>query len=262
MIQKFQQVYDWPITIAKHKRSFYEELTTHSFPSARQRWCCEIMKTEVIMKYVGGRPAVAFLGIRAQESPLRAKRDRVDQNNPYMKNQIAAHPILSWSTMDVWLYTFWRGILINDAYKKGFARIGCFLCPVASLMNHYLMDYYYPEIWQGWLHNLSEFITYRHGIQEIPFHKGEKWVHTANRLIKNAHIKCAQCRKIICWKGKHYNQAQGLTTRKWQCLSCHAKKQGIPKRYLRRVIDKKVIKTKNIEFSSTYTNIQKEVLFK
>ncbi len=82
MVIKFQQVYDWPITIAKHKRSFYEELTIHSFPSARQRWCCEIMKNEVIMEYVGGRPAVAFLGIRAAESPLRAKRDRVDQNNP------------------------------------------------------------------------------------------------------------------------------------------------------------------------------------
>ena len=73
MIPKFQQVYDWPITIAKHKRTFYEELTIHSFPSARQRWCCETMKNEVIMEYVGGRPAVAFLGIRAQESPLRAK---------------------------------------------------------------------------------------------------------------------------------------------------------------------------------------------
>lgn len=248
MIQRFQKFYDWPITIAKHNKSFFDELAIHSFPSATQRWCCQVMKNEVIMEYVNGKPALAFLGIRAQESPLRAKRSRIDQNNPYMKNQVAAHPILNWSTLDVWIYTFWRNIPINDAYKKGFARVGCFLCPVASLMNHLLMDYYYPKLWQKWLHCISAFISYRHNIRNIEFRKGEKWVYTVSRAIKNVHVKCLKCHKIICWKGKRYNLSQNIPARKWCCLSCHAKKQGIPKRYLRKVIDKKIIRANKINF--------------
>lgn len=129
------------------------------FPSTKARFCTDKLKIEPFIDWVLDEVKDNFLviqGIRADESPARAKMDSqchyfkfyttpygYDQNNrakfyTYRKkevleycNQYAAdvdRPIFEWTAEQVFDYIASEGFSPNPLYLQGFKRVGCFPC--------------------------------------------------------------------------------------------------------------------------------------
>ncbi|HID24609.1 MAG TPA: hypothetical protein EYP14_19725, partial [Planctomycetaceae bacterium] len=150
-------------------------------PSRVMRWCCTIFKTGPIsnlFQSFGEQRVLAFYGIRANESLRRSGYARVtisgvdskpipidEEEDLYaipastakIGQQIIASPILNWSEFDVWLYILLRGLDFNDAYRWGFSRVGCWLCPMNSRWSDVLTRLYFPEQADRWREQLIRF---------------------------------------------------------------------------------------------------------
>ena len=118
-------------------------------PSFENRWCCSVHKsvpqTIQLKEYLGKADAksLVFLGNRADESCNRKNNALVDVGVKH-KSQVNANGIINWSSLEVYLYLMMNGIELNPAYREGFMRIGCKLCPRASSL--YLGFYY--AVWR------------------------------------------------------------------------------------------------------------------
>ena len=58
------------------------------------------------------------------------------------------HPIIDWSTTDVWEYIRSRGIRYCSLYDEGFKRIGCVLCPMTRDIERQLARW--PKLCNAW----------------------------------------------------------------------------------------------------------------
>ena len=106
-------------------------------PSFDNRWCCSVHKTVPqtigLKEYLGKADAkgMIFLGARADEGMNRRTSSLVDVGVKH-KSQVNANGIINWSSLEVFLYLMMNGIELNPAYREGYIRIGCVLCPRAS----------------------------------------------------------------------------------------------------------------------------------
>lgn len=91
-------------------------------PTRLLRFCCRELKED---KGVG---RVVVTGIRWQESGARSKRGMVEGCTKGHKSYV--HPIIDWSSDDVWQYHRERGLPHCELYDEGYHRIGCVLCPM------------------------------------------------------------------------------------------------------------------------------------
>lgn len=131
-------------------------------PTRKARFCCAILKEQA------GAGTVTCIGIRAAESTKRAKRhpvevigqrvgyeirdDKLIQETPggelmfetecketvYCvggKDKVVISPIFEWTDKDVWDFIREHNMPYCDLYDKGFHRIGCLFCPMASLLE-------------------------------------------------------------------------------------------------------------------------------
>ncbi|MFH1322997.1 MAG: phosphoadenosine phosphosulfate reductase family protein, partial [Methanobacteriota archaeon] len=87
---------------------------------------------------------LTFIGQRKYESEVRANSDHI-WKNPWVGNQIGATPIQNWTALHVWLYLFWKKAKYNPLYEEGFDRIGCWLCPSASMADFTRLSQIHPE---------------------------------------------------------------------------------------------------------------------
>ena len=139
-----------PVLTSKNSQQDFFELCKEFGPPSRMlRWCCTVFKTGFISKKVNssfkGKAAVrTFYGIRRNESKSRRTYDRED-NSPKISKQKVASPIIDWMDYDIWLYILTTGIDFNDAYRKGYARVGCWCCPNNSRWSQFLSSVYMPE---------------------------------------------------------------------------------------------------------------------
>ncbi len=119
-------------------QSFWHLITTTNPPAATGRgikWCCTKIKeapSEIIP--IKNR----FLGIRAEESPHRAKYGRI--NN--IKDQKHFYPIFHWKEWQVWEFIEYYNLPYPKLYDEGLDRIGCVICP-----NHYGRHDFYRTRW-------------------------------------------------------------------------------------------------------------------
>lgn len=60
------------------------------------------------------------------------------------KGQYSFNAILEWTSAEVWLYIFAKGIYVNEAYKKGNSRAGCLFCPMGGNKGDYIQYCSYP----------------------------------------------------------------------------------------------------------------------
>ncbi|MFW6103250.1 MAG: phosphoadenosine phosphosulfate reductase family protein [Chloroflexota bacterium] len=75
--------------------------------------------------------------------------------DPQIKGEVLASPIRDWTDLEVWSYTLWRGLPVNEGYRYGLRRIGCLYCPFNGLWSRYLIRVLYPELderWRSFLH--------------------------------------------------------------------------------------------------------------
>ena len=123
-----------PLISARNKEKDFEELCKLVGPPSRvMRWCCTIFKTGTIQKrikslYRDKNQILTFYGIRRSESLSRSKYER-ESDSPKITKQRIVSPIIDWMDFDIWLYILTSGIDFNDAYRLGYARVGCWCCP-------------------------------------------------------------------------------------------------------------------------------------
>ena len=112
-------------------------------PARVLRWCCSVHKSapqtlklrEITGKenYVG----MDFVGVRKHESAARSAY-QYENFGKKQKGQYSYNAILDWTSAEVWLYIFAKGIYVNEAYKKGNSRAGCLLCPMSGNLSNYV----------------------------------------------------------------------------------------------------------------------------
>ncbi|HCL4436932.1 TPA: phosphoadenosine phosphosulfate reductase family protein [Clostridium botulinum] len=123
-----------PFKIAINKDKNFESMCKLVGPPSRvMRWCCTIFKTGAITRKIdvlfkGKEKILSFHGIRWCESSNRKKYTKTSTDSKIAK-QLVACPIIDWIDFDIWLYILGRDIDFNDAYRYGFTRVGCWLCP-------------------------------------------------------------------------------------------------------------------------------------
>lgn len=150
-LEEFRKIHPrTPILIAKNKDQDFNELCKVIGPPSRMmRWCCTIFKTGSITRKIDSTfknkiKVLTFQGLRRNESIARSKYDRESNGAKITKQQTVA-PIIDWLDFDVWLYILTRNIPFNNAYKKGFSRVGCWCCPNNSYWSEYLSNIYMNE---------------------------------------------------------------------------------------------------------------------
>lgn len=137
-------------SLAKNHESvlnYWEKIGT---PSDKHRWCCSVMKTAPLyrmLKVPGTNKqakVLAFEGVRAEESTRRSGYDRIGKGVKH-STTINARPVLSWSTIEIFLYIWKYALPVNRSYRKGMTRVGCLICPFASEWNEMMVHNHYAD---------------------------------------------------------------------------------------------------------------------
>ena len=113
------------------------------WPSSTTRYCTSDQKRDQIQKLItkesraiGGQ--VRFLncmGLRAEESPARAKAAALEVNKRASSKTRTVEnwlPIQAWTTGDVWRTNVESGVEIHPVYRAGMNRLSCVFCIFAS----------------------------------------------------------------------------------------------------------------------------------
>lgn len=126
--------------------------TWNSFgpPATMNRWCCSVHKTSpqiTLLREITGKydfTGMAFTGIRAEESSSRSEYDFVSAGQKH-NGQYSCHGILDWNSAELFIYIYTRQLVLNKAYIKGNARVGCLVCPNSSGKHEYIKRTCYTE---------------------------------------------------------------------------------------------------------------------
>lgn len=128
-------------------------------PARKIRWCCSVHKAspslvkvkEIIAEQrrchvvdVKNFRAMAFIGVRAEESETRSTYDKISVSRKHPA-QINFYPILRWSSAEVFLYLFAENLPFNQSYRNGLPRVGCKLCPMSSPWYDCTTNHHYAE---------------------------------------------------------------------------------------------------------------------
>ena len=148
-----------PFFIEKNEDSNFFDMCKQIGPPSRVKtWCCSIFKTGPIGTTLAelDEKVLTFYGIRRNESASRSKYTKVGKS-PKLEKQVVASPIIDWIELDIWLYILFEGVDFNDAYKQGFSRVGCWLCPNGSGWSDFLASIYMGDDSDRWNSFLVDF---------------------------------------------------------------------------------------------------------
>lgn len=171
---KFIREYYPKCTFVRPRQSFWHLLTTHNPPGGTGRgikWCCTKIK-EMPSNAIPVKNRV--LGIRAEESPARAKYGRINQ----IRDQIHFYPIFHWKEWHIWEFIKQHNLVYPKLYDDGFDRIGCVICP-----NHHNRHELYREHWPNHFKCFEKYVR-------IWWHKRQlqgkiMWHNTADEFLKD-----------------------------------------------------------------------------
>ena len=131
-------------------------------PGRRMRWCCQVHKsvpTILLMREITGNydvKAVVYEGVRAEESARRAGYEDVSEGVKNI-NQVNCRPIFKWNAAELFIYLLHNNILLNDAYRIGFNRVGCTICPLSSGWKDSISNHVYAEEIALLLHKVEDY---------------------------------------------------------------------------------------------------------
>lgn len=140
--------------IEKPERTMWKLIVDKGFPPMRnKRYCCEWLKER------GGSERRVMTGIRRDESTARSRRNYVERC--YKDGQkVYVHPIFDWSEAEVWEYTRDRSLPVCSLYEHQ-KRIGCVMCPMASLKNRRAERDRYPGFYKAYLRTFAKMLQRR-----------------------------------------------------------------------------------------------------
>lgn len=131
------------VILDKPAEKIWSLVERKGLPSRLTRYCCEYLK-----EYNGaGRRIVT--GIRWAESNRRRKRKMIEVCN-HDKTKIFLHPIIDWTTSEVWEYIRGTGLSYCSLYDEGFKRLGCVLCPFTTPSQTAIEMARWPKVADAW----------------------------------------------------------------------------------------------------------------
>ncbi len=137
---------------------FWKVLDRFGPPARDFRWCCKVLKTGPMMRYLKKNfpeGVLAIIGQRKYESAVRSRSPRI-WKNPWIPLQTSFSPIQNWTSLHVWTYLMIEKAPINELYRMGFHRIGCYLCPAGEVGDFDRVKEAYPEGWERWKRYLKD----------------------------------------------------------------------------------------------------------
>jgi len=140
---KFIREYHPDTIIDRPKMSIWKGIQIHGMPRRQSRWCCELIKEQ----HGSGRRVIT--GIRWQESPRRAERQMVEVCKTD-KTKVFVHPIIDWTTKEVWEYINDEEVPYCSLYDDGFKRLGCILCPMGTPRQTQFELKRFPKFADAW----------------------------------------------------------------------------------------------------------------
>jgi len=130
------------VEIIKPAETMWQLICRKGMPPRRNaRFCCEVLKEN------GGSGHIVVTGVRWGESARRSKR-KMNESCYRDKTKRFLHPIIDWSTSDVWTYIRERGLDYCCLYDQGQSRVGCVLCPMTRDVAHQIARW--PRIAAAW----------------------------------------------------------------------------------------------------------------
>ena len=178
VVETYKMAKNFPnCEIMNPEKGFYQYVDQDKMiPTRFARFCCRIFKVGVMVEKLDhNHPYLMWMGMRNEESATRSGYEDEWVNTSEWGDTCwqGILPIRKWSELDVWLYTLWRGIEINQKYKYGYSRVGCAIaCPYYTKSTWVLDKYFYSKGYERWRKILKE-----------DFIENKKW------LIMNCTIK-------------------------------------------------------------------------
>lgn len=133
-------------------------------PTPLKRFCCRELKES------RDSNCVVVTGVRHEESHKRKSRQAVeimtrrrhpefvrgsfDEFNMYKqhhidcimgKDRLIVNPIIEWTSQDVWDFLDYMDLPHCELYDRGYTRVGCLFCPMASRRSLHMMERDYPK---------------------------------------------------------------------------------------------------------------------
>ena len=140
-LEQFGKEYH-PEVITEHPAiPIFKALQKKGMPRRQARWCCELIKE----KHGSGRTVVT--GIRWQESGRRKHRMMYEVCHSD-ETKMFLHPIIDWTTADVWEFIKLENIPYCSLYDEGFKRLGCVLCPMTRKTEFQIKRF--PKLAEAW----------------------------------------------------------------------------------------------------------------
>mgnify|MGYP001558325665 CR=1 FL=1 len=121
-------------------------------PRRNARFCCEYLK-----EYAGAGRVVAT-GVRWAESWHRRRRSMVEACR-WVKAKSFIHPIIDWTTAEVWEYIRANSLEYCSLYDEGFKRLGCVLCPMTTTQQAKRDMQRWPKIAQAWFRACARYFN-------------------------------------------------------------------------------------------------------
>ena len=176
--KKFCEMRGVPFHVARAPYCAEESWSKFGSPGRRNRWCCDVHKsspsTILARKLSDGRPVVDIQGVRKAESFTRSKYEAVGPSK--VRGATDVRPLLEWGSAEIWMTIYSRGLYVNDLYKLGASRVGCVLCPMASLTSDVFAEKHAPDLYR----KLRELIDATYTNERFMHAKPEAWRRRIN----------------------------------------------------------------------------------
>ena len=138
--------------VVRPKKSFFQLVSEHGYPSRFSRFCCSILKEYKVCDR-------AIKGIRRSESRKRAERYKEPERcRVYSaKEKVKEYlPILEWTDQDVEDFIKERNIKCHPLYYRGgqfdvTKRLGCIGCPLQSRKKRIQEFKDNPKMLKAWI---------------------------------------------------------------------------------------------------------------
>jgi|LGOV01.1.fsa_nt_gb phosphoadenosine phosphosulfate reductase len=199
--ETYNKEYSNIIRAKNRKEDFFELCEKIGPPSRLLRWCCTYFKTAPIsdkidMIFIHKKRVLTFYGIRRNESVSRSKYD-MQTESPKISKQLVFSPIIDWLDYEVWLYLLLKKCDFNDAYRYGYSRVGCWLCPNNNDWASFLSRIFMPEESERWYKVLQNFAVRTDKTNPESYIKDNSWKARQGGngidISKNTLIEFSQC---------------------------------------------------------------------
>lgn len=167
------------LTIRMPKRSLLEIGRERGvMPLRNMRWCCEVLKEDA------GDGGVVVTGVRWAESARRRRRRMVESCR--RSGEFFVHPLIAWSSGDVWDYIHERKLPYCSLYDEGWKRLGCVLCPMVRDVERQSVRW--PGIVRVW-RKINDAIWHTRHTRHFT-HPDQQWEWWLNRDAKSEENDC------------------------------------------------------------------------